>query len=133
MLVTGIFVSLMVSDTIPLYQKPYAVVGFIIFTFGAVFYLIYHLLLKNRILKKRLRKTGVAAIGTIISTAETSMRINNRPVLKIQIDIHDKLNGKFTATVYKTASILSVSGLMPGNKINVLFNPQNTNEVVIDD
>ena len=100
---------------------------------GLVAMLLYQMVFKTKILKRRLKQSGTAVNATILSAKETSVTINNRPLIAIEVEIHDSLVGKFTAKLYKQYSFVNPVSMKPGEKLAVLYNPNNTNEVVIDD
>jgi len=102
--------------------------------FGAVGFVIYRVVLKPMQTNKRLMQTGQRAKARILSIAETGVRVNNSPQVKLGLEVSP--DGGYPPP-YQTEtkmliSIVSIPQFQPGGKLIVRFNPQNPAEVAIE-
>jgi hypothetical protein len=100
--------------------------------FGAVFFVIYKLLIAPSLLSARLQKTGIDGKALIKEVRDTGVTINNNPQVKLIVEIKNYLGQTYTATLRTLVSRINPFAYQPGMIIPVKIDPKNDNNVVID-
>ena len=102
--------------------------------FGVVGFVIYRVVLKPMQTNKRLLQTGQRAKARILSIAETGVRVNNSPQVKLGLEIAPESGypPPYQTEARMLISIVQIPQFQPGAKLIVRFNPQNPAEVAIE-
>jgi hypothetical protein len=100
--------------------------------FGAVFFVIYKLLIAPSLLSARLQKNGIDGKALIKEVHDTGVTINNNPQVKLIVEIKNYLGQPYTATLRTMVSRINPFAYQPGMIIPVKIDPKNDNNVVID-
>lgn len=95
------------------------------------FYLVYRVAVKPAMEYSRILKTGTQATATILSLAETGTRINNQPLVKIELEVNMPGSSPYTTVTRSVISYFQASQFQPGNMIPVMVDKQNKMKVVI--
>ncbi len=72
----------------------------------------------------------IPAKATIISVVDTGTLVNNRPLLKIELDVHLPSRSGYVTTVVDVIPFSLLPQLQPGNTISVLYTAD-TGEVTL--
>lgn len=128
MVVAGVCVLLMIPGVIPLAAAPGIVLGGGLT--GTIFFLIGRGLKKSADRAKHLRLHGVLGQGDIQGISPTGTRINNVPMVKVDMVI--RLPGAAPYTASTTVLQTAVPGIAPGMSVPVRADPQNPSDVMIE-
>ncbi len=82
--------------------------------------------------KENMKKKGIMAKAVILSVTETGTRLNDQPLLKIELEVQPPYDSRFTTTVEYVMSYSDRSQLEPGKKIPVYYF-DGTTEVALAD
>jgi len=83
--------------------------------------------------RDRLIETGVEAEGTIVAMQETSMRINDMPVVELTIEVELPNGGRATATTRERMGLTDVFRYQPGARLRLKIDPNDPTSVAIVD
>ncbi len=102
---------------------------------GVVFTALGYFFRKMGAKHKRLMAVGTPGTGTIISVSETSMRINNNPVVAIEMDVVGSGFMQFRTTMKTPVSPVTLSqvNLKPGASLPVKVDPSSPQKNMIVD
>jgi hypothetical protein len=76
-------------------------------------------------------QTGVTATATIVSIRDTGTRINDNPVIAMQLQVQPSGAPSFQAEVKETVSILQIPHFQPGAHLEVKYDPGQPANVAI--
>lgn len=96
-----------------------------------VFSIVFRPLFKKYYLKKRLLKEGLAGTGTLVSSRETNMRVNNSLVMELTLDIKNSFGETWQTKIKQTIGLSQMYLLQPGAIFNILYDPNDKNKVVV--
>lgn len=116
-----------VLPTILVSLLPFFFIGLFVVIFGLAF----GPTVLDGIRHSRLRATGESAEATIVQIRETGVRINRQPRVKITLDVRPSMRPAFQATTHKLISYFEISQYQPGAVVEVKFDPQQPQQVVI--
>ncbi len=100
------------------------------FFLGAIF-LTYRKHILPSLDQARILRTGIKAIGTILSISETTTWINNAPVLKIEMEVNTDGKPKYITQVLVAVSYFDTSTLLVGKQVEIVVDPKNSMTVQI--
>lgn len=80
----------------------------------------------------RFQRDGIPATARIISVEQTSTRINEKPVMKIALEIEQDGRPNLTKNVRKAIPQLLIPRLQPGNTMPALVDPLDRTKVLLD-
>jgi hypothetical protein len=81
----------------------------------------------------QLKTTGVAAQAEILSIWETGISVNDEPVIGLRVRVLADDRPPFEADIkHALISFLTVPQFQPGNKVPVVFDPQNPANIGLD-
>jgi hypothetical protein len=106
---------------------PVAIVGF---TF-VILALVFGVMIRRWAIKQKVLQTGVQATATIISIRDTGTRINDNPVIAMQLQVQPTGAPSFQAEVKETISILQIPQFQPGAQLEVKYDPMQPTSVAI--
>ncbi len=106
---------------------PFVFIGFFILVFGLAF----GPLAMNGIRHNRLRASGETAEATIIGLQETGMRVNRQPRVKITLSVRPSMRPAYEAVTHKIISYFEISQYQPGAVMEIKFDSNNPQSVVI--
>lgn len=86
----------------------------------------------GRFEKENIKKKGIPAKAVILSISETGTRLNEQPLLKIELEVQPPYDSRFVTTVEYVMSYSDMSQLEPGKKIPVYY-IDGTTEVALAD
>jgi hypothetical protein len=114
-------------EALLLEMLPFVMVAFFILVFGLAF----GPLVIDGIRHNRLRANGEAAEAIIMDIQETGTRVNRQPRVKITLEVRPSLRPAYKATTHKIISYFEISQYQPGAVMEVKFDPNNLQHVVI--
>lgn len=82
--------------------------------------------------KARLLATGLAGTATIASVRQTSMMVNNQPVLAFELLVQVPGRPQYTATLRELIPFIRLAQVQPGNTLAVRVDPARPERVAID-
>lgn len=88
-------------------------------------------LLQTGRMKKRLLREGEEADAVLLNIEQTGLFINNRPQIKLQVQVHPPSGRNFVSEVREVLSLIDLSQLRIGSNLKVKYNPANTKEVIV--
>ena len=100
--------------------------------FGAIFLLIYKLLIAPSIMNSKLQKIGLDGKALIKEVRDTGVTINNSPQVKLILEIKNYLGQTYTTTIRVLVSRINPFVYQPGMIIPVKIDPNNEKNVAID-
>lgn len=86
----------------------------------------------GRFEKENIKKKGIPATAVILSVAETGTRLNDQPLLKIELEVQPPYGSRFMTTVEYVLSYSDMSELEPGKKIPVYYIDGTTDVALAD-
>jgi hypothetical protein len=89
---------------------------------------------RSRGRRTKLMQSGLPGTATIRSLQQTSMMVNNEPVINLSVYVEPEGRQPFEATVRTAVSMVTLSqvDLKPGAKLPVKVNPDKANDFIID-
>lgn len=108
------------------------ILGSVILPILIVGLMLYKFLLLPYLLNKRLQKEGIRAKATIIGLSETSMRINNKPVVELKLSVRHPYNGTYETSTRKAVSYFAAYQFRVGAIAEVLIDPNDPTVLIID-
>lgn len=104
--------------------------------FGAIFVIVWPLSTIMRFRREqnreRLEREGIPATARILAVEQTNMRINDRPVLKLELEIQPEGYPPFTYNHRQAVPELALFQLQPGNVLSATVDPENHENLIID-
>ena len=82
--------------------------------------------------KDRIKRSGIPAKATILSVSETGTTINDKPLVRIELEVQPPYDSRFTATAEYVLSYLVLKDLPVGKKVPVFY-LEDTKEVALAD
>lgn len=102
--------------------------------FALTFGLIFFLVIKPAMRYSRLMKNGRAGQGRVVDVQETNMRINNRPQVKLTLEVQpDDGSSPFQAVTKALLPWSNPMAFVPGTVHDVRYDPNNTADVIVVD
>lgn len=118
------------SAAIETEEPPVTIILLLLF-FGILFaFLQVASLIIDSIEKERIKKRGILATGTIISLADTGVMINDKPQLKIELDVQPPYEQLFRTSVVYVVPYSVLPQVQPGKKVQVFY-LEGTREVAL--
>lgn len=99
----------------------------LIFVFG----LIYSLIIKPAMRYSRIIKNGIPATARIISFQETNTRINERPLVRLGLEVTLPGRAPYQTETRAVISYFDAAGFQPGNMLNVVVDRNDHMQVVV--
>jgi hypothetical protein len=97
---------------------------------GGIYALFFLPRLVERLISRRIRRTGLDATGTVVSVADTGTTINMSPVVGIRLQVIPADGSPpFTADTTKLVSRLNIPS--PGDVYSVRYDPAHRNRVTL--
>jgi hypothetical protein len=81
--------------------------------------------------KKRLLATGVPGQAQVMGVTQTSMYVNNQPVVVLQLQITTATGAPYVVTRRETVPLIMVGRLTNGQPLPVMVNPSRPDDFVI--
>jgi putative oligomerization/nucleic acid binding protein/uncharacterized protein DUF3592 len=104
---------------------------FFVGLFVLIFGLAFGPLVVDGIRHNRLRANGETAEAIILDIQETGVRVNRQPRVKITLEVRPSLRSAYQATTHKIVSYFEISKYQPGSVMEVKFDPNHLQNVVI--
>lgn len=82
--------------------------------------------------KDRIRRNGIPAKATILSVTGTGTTVNDRPLMRIELEVQPPYDSRFTATAEYILSDQDLEDLVAGKKVQVFY-LEDTKEVALAD
>jgi hypothetical protein len=82
-------------------------------------------------INRRLSREGVEAQAVLLNMEQTGVYVNNRPQVKLQVQVHPLTGRNFVSEVREVLSLIDLSQLRIGTTLKVKYNPANTKEVMV--
>lgn len=79
--------------------------------------------------RNELIRTGRDAKAEVLAMADTGKMLNYDPIVRIRLKVLSEVSGPFEVESEQIVSKIAIPRV--GDKVNVKYNPQNTNELVI--
>jgi hypothetical protein len=96
-----------------------------------IFVVVFGLMLRRWLIKQKVLQTGVGATATIVSIRDTGTRINDNPVIAMQLQVQPSGAPSFQAEIKETVSILQIPQFQPGAQLEVKYDPAQPTNVAI--
>lgn len=106
---------------------PFVFIGFFVLVFGLAF----GPLVADGIRHNRLRSTGETAEASILKLQETGVRVNRQPRVKLTLSVRPSMRPAYEAVTHKLISYFEISQYQPGALLEVKFDPNNPQSVVV--
>ncbi|HVX01430.1 MAG TPA: hypothetical protein VHA52_13490 [Candidatus Babeliaceae bacterium] len=101
--------------------------------FGGMGFILYKMLWAPRFNLQRLQKTGITGKAKIIEVHETNIAVNNKPKLKLHLQVRGTDGRNFATNCNVIVSKLRpVNYFQPGREINIKIDPKNEKNVIVD-
>lgn len=82
--------------------------------------------------KNAIKKKGTPAKATVLRVSETGTTVNDKPLLRIELEVQPPYDSRFTATVEYVVPYTYLAQLQAGNKLEVFY-IEDTKEVALAD
>jgi hypothetical protein len=89
------------------------------------------LLMKGSARTKRLMTSGVPGQAQIVGLAQTSMYVNNQPVVEMQLQVTTAMRPPYVVTRRETVPLIMVGRLTSGQPLPVMVNPNRPDDLII--
>lgn len=86
---------------------------------------------RSGVSEERMRREGLPATARITSYQTTGWRVNEAPMVKLQMEITPQGRPPFTKKVFKRVHEMEVPSFQPGRTFNALVDPQRPDNVLI--
>ncbi len=96
-------------------------------------YVIYTFLYVPYQKENKLLEKGILATGTLLKVEETGNTFNDKPELNLFFEVLNSKGEKWKATATQVISFVDLYKIIPGNKFQVKYNPENKSEILILD
>lgn len=85
--------------------------------------------------RSRILRTGETGVGRVTSVTWTGVRVNNRPVYRIEMDVFTLERAPYRAKANKRSGYYGIAGpeFAPGSLLPLKIDPRNPENVVIED
>jgi len=110
----------------------YYVSGGILLLIVGMGFLFYKIFFGPMLNAARLRKTGLPGKARILEVRETGVTINNRPQMKLILEVKNNLGQTYTTHCRVLLSFANPWAYQPGMELPVKIDPKNEKNVVID-
>jgi hypothetical protein len=87
---------------------------------------------KGSRVKARLAKVGVQGRAQVVSATETGTRVNNKPLIAIQMLVQAPGLQPFTAIHKEVVSHVNMGRIQPGSQVAIVVDPKDRTQMVID-
>lgn len=81
--------------------------------------------------KQRLEQHGVPAVIRILQVSQTNVRINDRPLLSIEMEVHPETMSPYQMTKQLAVSEIMIPQLQPGNTLSGIVDPEDPENIDI--
>lgn len=82
---------------------------------------------------RRLRAAGKRGSATILSVSDSNVTINNDPMVNLRLQVHIPNHPPYEVTKRQVISRIAVGQFVPGAVLPVLVDPEDPDDVMIDD
>jgi hypothetical protein len=95
------------------------------------FWLIWKVSQQAETRRLKLMQDGLVAEATVVSASETGMYVNQRPMVRIVLDVRPTGGEGFQAKVDRLISVLEVPRIQPGSAVEVRYEAANRSNLII--
>ncbi len=81
--------------------------------------------------KQRLEQHGVPAVFRILQVSQTNVRINNRPLLSIDMEVHPETMSPYQINKQLAVKEIMIPQLLPGNTLSGVVDPEDPENIDI--
>ena len=82
--------------------------------------------------RKRILATGIAGSGTIVEARQTSMEINDQPVIALKLEIQLPGRPSYLVNKRQVVPFIRLASIQPGTTLPIRVDPAKPNEIEID-
>jgi len=107
-----------------------AVIGSFAFT-GVILWFTLRPLLQNMNQRNQVLQTGIPAMATIVSLADTGMLVNYQPQVRIGLQVAPPNGVPYQAEVTMVVSQLMIPRVQPGMMVPVKIDPKDPSKIAI--
>ncbi|MBC1558629.1 hypothetical protein HCB21_08065 [Listeria booriae] len=107
------------------------VVWITIISLSPFVFILYFTIVKPIFVNNRLRKNGIRSIGFIKSMSQTGTMVNNKPMVRFELEVIDEQSELFITEIKEVISLTALAEIQVGTVLPVIYN--NRGEVGIDD
>lgn len=97
---------------------------------GAFFYFMNRAVKKYQLHRKKLMENGRKGEASVLTVEDTGMTVNQNPYIKMRLKVTPSFGSEFEVTVKQLVSRLAIPRI--GDKVQVVFDPQNVNDLIIN-
>jgi hypothetical protein len=99
---------------------------------GFTFTIVGSVILRMGRARKELLTTGLVGRAEIVSATQTSMYVNEQPVVQLQLNVSVPGRAPYQVSHREVVPLLSLAVIQPGHSLPVAVDPANANKIAID-
>ena len=99
---------------------------------GFVFTIVGSLILRMGRARQQLLTTGLVGQAEIVSASQTSMYVNDQPVVQMQLNVTVSGRSPYLVSHREVVPLLAIAMIQPGRSLPVAVDPADANKLAID-
>jgi hypothetical protein len=99
---------------------------------GFTFTIVGSLILRMGRARKELLTTGLVGRAEVVSASQTSMYVNEQPVVQLQLNVMLPGRPVYQVSHKEVIPLLAIASIQPGHTVPVAVDPTNPNKLAID-
>ncbi|MBP8002871.1 MAG: hypothetical protein KA314_22090 [Chloroflexi bacterium] len=104
--------------------------GSLLFT-GAIIFFVYRMVYGKINQSNKLLTTGVPAQARVLQLADTGVRLNDNPQVKLVLEVHPMGQPPYQVETTAFVSMLKLAQIQPGQTVNVRYDPADQSKVAL--
>lgn len=104
--------------------------GTLLFT-GLIIFFVYRTVFGKINQSNKLLSTGVPAQALVMQLADTGVRLNDNPQVKLVLEVHPMGQPPYQVETTAFVSMLKLAQIQPGQTINVRYDPADPSKVAL--
>ncbi len=98
---------------------------------GAIIFFVYRTVFGKINQSNKLLTTGVPAQARVLQLADTGVRLNDNPQVKLVLEVQPLGQPAYQVEIASFVSMLKLAQIQPGNIVNVRYDPADPSKVAL--
>ena len=98
---------------------------------GAIIFFVYRTVFGKINQSNKLLTTGVPAQARVLQLADTGVRLNDNPQVKLVLEVQPLGQPAYQVEIASFVSMLKLAQIQPGNTVNVRYDPADPSKVAL--
>ena len=98
---------------------------------GAIIFFVYRTVYGKINQSNKLLTTGVPAQARVMQLADTGVRLNDNPQVKLVLEVHPMGQSPYQVEVSSFISMIKLAQVQPGQMVNVRYDPADPSKVAL--